>query len=96
MSAGRWRLAEVRARQDWPDGRVIYQVLVDAEGSGSKGTRAYQWPQEGLRLAYRSALAPSRDAQQGGGLPRPPARRAARRPVRPVPSGGGDGGAVAS
>ncbi|MFF9819418.1 hypothetical protein [Streptomyces sp. NPDC014006] len=95
-AAGRWRRAVVRARQDWPDGRVIYQVLVDAEGTGSKGSRAYPWPQNGLRVAHRSALAPFRDAQQGGGLPRPPSRRVRSAVARPVPPGDGDGGAVAS
>lgn len=31
--SGAWRHASVVARQDWPDGRTAYQVLLGADGS---------------------------------------------------------------
>nr|WSX47566.1 hypothetical protein OG409_00370 [Streptomyces sp. NBC_00974]WSX54290.1 hypothetical protein OG409_38540 [Streptomyces sp. NBC_00974] len=52
-SAGSWRLAAVLARQDRADGRVIYQVDVDLNDSLLVVYRAYEWPQPGLRVAYR-------------------------------------------
>lgn len=51
-SCGAWRWAGVIARQDWPDGRVAYQVEIDAAGTTSVRTRAYWWPQPGLRVAH--------------------------------------------
>lgn len=53
-SHGAWRWAPVVARQDWPDGRVAYQVEVDLTGSTSVTCRTYWWPHEGLRVAHRS------------------------------------------
>ncbi|MFH9970208.1 hypothetical protein ACH4PR_55150 [Streptomyces mirabilis] len=50
-SCGAWRWARVVARQDWPDGRIAYQVEIDAAGTTSVSTRAYWWPQSGLRVA---------------------------------------------
>jgi hypothetical protein len=38
-SRGRWRWATVTARQDWADGRTVYQVHVDLGGSTSVTTR---------------------------------------------------------
>ncbi|KPI33238.1 hypothetical protein OV450_1326 [Actinobacteria bacterium OV450] len=58
-SQGRWRYAPVRARQDWPDGTVVYQVAVDLDGSTSVVPRSYAWPQPGLRVAHRSRSEPS-------------------------------------
>jgi hypothetical protein len=80
-SRGRWRWAIVRARQDWPDGRVAYQVAVDLDGSTAVRTQAYWWPHEGLRVAHRSAAPASRKPGQGGSMPAPPqlARRAVSR-----------------
>ncbi|MFD5583636.1 hypothetical protein ACFWII_07510 [Streptomyces sp. NPDC127063] len=40
-------------RQDWPDGRVSYQVHVDLYGDTRVSVRMYQWPQPGLRAARR-------------------------------------------
>ncbi len=48
-SLGAWRYAPVRARQDCPDGRVVYQVDVDLRGDASVTTRSCAWPQPGLR-----------------------------------------------
>lgn len=58
-SMGRWRYAPVRARQDWPDGTVVYQVSVDLDGSTSVVPRSYAWPQPGLRVAHGSQSQPS-------------------------------------
>lgn len=58
-STGAWRFAPVMARHDWPDGRVVYQVAVDLDGSTSVVSRSYAWPQPGLRLARRSGSQPS-------------------------------------
>ncbi|MFF9212950.1 MULTISPECIES: hypothetical protein [unclassified Streptomyces] len=41
------------ARQDWPDGRVCYQVHVDLYGDTRVSVRMYQWLQPGLRAARR-------------------------------------------
>ncbi|MFF3327775.1 hypothetical protein [Streptomyces sp. NPDC002889] len=40
------------ARQDWADGRVVYQVAVDLEGTTKVTARLYAWPQPGLRIAH--------------------------------------------
>ncbi|WP_329438804.1 hypothetical protein OG906_34110 [Streptomyces sp. NBC_01426] len=58
-SCGAWRFAPVKSRQDHADGRVVYQVAIDADGSTSVLSRLYQWPQPGLRVARRSVSAPS-------------------------------------
>ncbi|WP_326844560.1 hypothetical protein OHB33_41165 (plasmid) [Streptomyces sp. NBC_01558] len=71
---GSWRWAPVTARQDWPDGRVAYQVLIDTDGTTSKSHRTYWWPHNGLRVAHRSAADPTTEAGRGGDLPRPPRR----------------------
>ncbi|MET9528193.1 hypothetical protein [Streptomyces coeruleorubidus] len=72
-SHGAWRYAPVRARQDWADGRVFYQVEIDLRGDTTVVTRMYEWPQPGLR-------APRAPRQQRGGgsadMPRPMRRRA--------------------
>ncbi|MCG0065988.1 hypothetical protein L0F81_22270 [Streptomyces tricolor] len=89
-AGGRWRWAEVRARQDWPDGRVAYQVLVDLDGSTTMLLRTYWWPQPGLRVARRSASAPSREAGRGGGempVSHHSAAAGGIRPSRPAPTG---------
>ncbi|GAA4759447.1 hypothetical protein GCM10023329_00240 [Streptomyces sanyensis] len=51
-SHGAWRYAPVRARQDFPDGRVVYQVDIDLRGDTSVTTRSYAWPQPGLRREH--------------------------------------------
>ncbi|MEU2395094.1 hypothetical protein [Streptomyces sp. NPDC007369] len=61
-SAGAWRYAPVMSRQDWSDGRVIYQVAVDLDGSTSVVSRRYEWPQPGLRVAHRSESQPADSA----------------------------------
>ncbi|MFE4425285.1 hypothetical protein [Streptomyces sp. NPDC056817] len=71
---GRWRWATVRARQDWPDGRVAYQVSVDLDGSTSVRARTYWWPHPGLRVAHRSAYPSSTGPVEAGGLSVPPRR----------------------
>ncbi|OEJ21071.1 hypothetical protein BGK67_34830 (plasmid) [Streptomyces subrutilus] len=58
-SCGAWRYAAVMARHDYPDGRVIYQVAVDLDGSTTVVPRAYEWPQPALRLAHPSQSEPS-------------------------------------
>jgi hypothetical protein len=71
-SHGAWRYAPVRARQDWADGRVFYQVEVDLRGDTTVVTRMYEWPQPGLRKGYR----PRREEGNGlGGMPQPMRRR---------------------
>lgn len=72
-SAGRWRRARVTARQDWADGRVIYQVEVDLLGDATVTHRLYQWPQPGLRAVREPAASTGPDR---GGMPRAPLRRA--------------------
>ncbi|MCX4539137.1 hypothetical protein [Streptomyces sp. NBC_01565] len=47
------------ARQDRADGRTVYQVAVDLDGSTSVVPRSYAWPQLGLRVAHRSWSQPS-------------------------------------
>lgn len=81
-SAGAWRYAPVRARQDWPDGTVRYQVEVDLRGDTTMVTRTYVWPQEGLRVAHGSGSEPSQaaDEQHRGALPRAPHRRPPKGP----------------
>ncbi|MET7745982.1 hypothetical protein [Streptomyces sp. NPDC005385] len=39
-----WRWASVTARQDWPDGRIAYQVLIDTNGTTSKSTTRHDSP----------------------------------------------------
>lgn len=51
-SGGKWRYAPIRARQDWADGRVFYQVEVDLYGDTHVTTVLYQWPHPGLRVAH--------------------------------------------
>ncbi|MER6160338.1 hypothetical protein ABT147_33100 [Streptomyces sp. NPDC001868] len=58
-SRGAWRWSAVRARQDWPDGRTAYQVLIDLDGSTAVMARTYWWPHEGLMPAHRSSVQPS-------------------------------------
>ncbi|WP_146046266.1 hypothetical protein [Streptomyces cahuitamycinicus] len=76
-SKGRWRWATVMARQDWPDGRIAYQVRVDLDGSTCVRARTYWWPHPGLRVAHRSAYPSSTGPVEGGDLPLP-----LRRPPR--------------
>ncbi|MER7477418.1 hypothetical protein ABTX60_07145 [Streptomyces sp. NPDC126510] len=64
MSAGEWRYAPVRARQNWADGTVRYQVEVDLLGDTRVRTLTYQWPQPGLRMARRSASKPTRGVDE--------------------------------
>ena len=73
-SCGAWRWAAVRARQDRADGSTVYQVAVDLDGDTTVTTRSYLWPQQGLRVAHRSASAPSREAGGGGRMPSAPRR----------------------
>ncbi|MGW2496202.1 hypothetical protein ACWCV2_17090 [Streptomyces pseudogriseolus] len=82
-SAGAWRYASVRARQDWPDGTVRYQVEVDLRGDTTMVTRTYVWPQEGLRVAHGSGAEPSRtaDGQHQGGIAESAAPSAAKGPA---------------
>lgn len=48
---GKWRLAAVRGRQDWADGRVAYHVDIRLdEPDPGVYHRAYWWPQPGLRV----------------------------------------------
>ncbi|MFI7415295.1 hypothetical protein ACIBU0_42345 [Streptomyces sp. NPDC049627] len=76
-SAGKWRYAAVTARQDWADGTIRYQVLVDLLGDTTVTSRTYQWPQPGLRRCHGSGSQPSRtaDEQRQGGMPQAPPRR---------------------
>jgi hypothetical protein len=69
-SHGAWRWAPVTARQDWADGRVIYQVSVDLDGTTSVTHRNYPWPQPGLRIAARTT-----QQATGDGMPTPPPSR---------------------
>lgn len=77
-SDGAWRYAPVRARQDWADGSVHYQVEIDPHGDTSVTTRLYRWPQPGLRMAHGSSVKPSQgpDESHQGDMPRPGRRRA--------------------
>ncbi|MGW1157746.1 hypothetical protein ACWD48_05870 [Streptomyces sp. NPDC002519] len=61
FSHGAWRWAPVAARQDWADGRVIYQVSVDLAGTTLITRRSYQWPQPGLRIAERPTTTTNAD-----------------------------------
>ncbi|MFD4933365.1 hypothetical protein [Streptomyces virginiae] len=61
-SLNQWRYARVHARQDWPDGKIVYQVAVDLDGSTTTVSRSYPWPQPGLRRAHGSQSAPSDSA----------------------------------
>ncbi|MGW6410473.1 hypothetical protein ACWF95_25235 [Streptomyces vinaceus] len=72
-SCGAWRYAAVMARHDWADGRVIYKVAVDLDGSTSTVSRFYPWPQPGLRRARGSGSDPSASG--------PPTLAAGRRSV---------------
>ncbi|MFI5990367.1 hypothetical protein ACIBAC_00735 [Streptomyces sp. NPDC051362] len=71
-SAGAWRYASVAARQDWPDGTVRYQVLVDLRGDTTSTHRTYAWPQPGLRKRHGSHSEPSQGVDEGrqGEMPR--------------------------
>jgi hypothetical protein len=69
---GRWRWGTVTARQDHADGRVVYQVAVDLDGSTSVTTRLYAWPQPGLRVGRRSASQPSDRLPFGTAMPHAP------------------------
>ncbi|MEU1081570.1 hypothetical protein ABZ368_15195 [Streptomyces sp. NPDC005908] len=91
-SAGAWRYAPVRARQDWPDGTVRYQVEVDLRGDTTMVTRTYVWSQEGLRVAHGSGSEPSQaaDEQHLGALGR--ARRTVGRLTGPNKASGRVGG----
>lgn len=55
-AAGQWRYAVARARLDHADGRTAYRVnitLPDAEGGEDAAySRAYWWPQPGLRAGH--------------------------------------------
>lgn len=51
-SAGKWRYAPVRARQDWADGRTFYQVEIDRLGDTHVTTVLYEWPHPGLRVDH--------------------------------------------
>ncbi|CAL9278918.1 hypothetical protein [Streptomyces sp. SudanB52_2052] len=72
MSAGKRRHAPVRARQNWPDGTVRYQVEVDLLGDARVRNLTYEWPQPGLRVAHRSTSEPTRgvDETRQGDMPR--------------------------
>lgn len=78
-SGGAWRWAPVTARQDWADGRTAYQVEVDLTGSTAVTRVSYWWPHEGLRVARRSSVGPSRGPGGGGDMPAPLRRGAAPR-----------------
>ncbi|MGK5692019.1 hypothetical protein ACSNOJ_03745 [Streptomyces sp. URMC 128] len=71
MSAGGWRYAPVRARQNWPDGTICYQVEVDLLGDRRVRILTYEWPQPGLRVARRIASEPTRgvDETRQGDMP---------------------------
>ncbi|MER6392797.1 hypothetical protein ABT236_30580 [Streptomyces sp. NPDC001523] len=58
-SCGAWRFAPVTSRHDYADGRVVYQVAIDLDGSTSVRSRLYEWPQPGLRVARRPVSKPS-------------------------------------
>ncbi len=60
FAAGQWQQATVRARQDWPDGRIVYQLTGDLRGTGGIHMSTYQWPQPGLRPARRGLVPPTR------------------------------------
>ncbi|MEU4093279.1 DUF6233 domain-containing protein [Streptomyces sp. NPDC026673] len=57
---GAWRWATVRQRQDWPDGRVAYQVdilLPDPEfGRDAHYIRSYWWDPETVRPSRHPAI----------------------------------------
>ncbi|MFF3248946.1 hypothetical protein ACFYWY_35665 [Streptomyces sp. NPDC002870] len=73
-SRGRWHWATVTARQDYADGRVVYQVVVDLDGFTSVITRLYAWPQPGLRVGYRSTSQPSDRLLFSTSMPHAPPR----------------------
>lgn len=77
-SNGAWRYASVTERQDWADGTVRYQVLVDLHGDTTVTHRTYLWGQPGLRRRHASGVEPSRkvDEQRQGAMPQAPRRRA--------------------
>ncbi|MET8696886.1 hypothetical protein ABZV65_30600 [Streptomyces bauhiniae] len=76
-SAGRWRYAPVRARQEWADGTVRYQVEVDLLGDTTTTIQLYRWPQPGLRRVHPGTGEPTTeyDRTQGGDMPQVPPRR---------------------
>ncbi|MFE7072609.1 hypothetical protein ACFU96_21260 [Streptomyces sp. NPDC057620] len=76
-SEGRWRYALVRARQNFPDGTVRYQVVLDLRGDTEVTTVTYEWPHPGLRRCHGSSVEPSRTANEEhqGGMPRVQPRR---------------------
>jgi hypothetical protein len=73
-SGGRWRWAEVTAKQVWADGSTYYRVAVDLNGDTSVTSQLYKWPQPGLRLAHVSRSKPTTgvDETRQGGMPRRP------------------------
>lgn len=50
-TGGAWRRCTVLARQDWPTGRVSYQVEMTHRRDGASGTvvRAYWWDSKAMR-----------------------------------------------
>ena len=48
---GTWHTCTVRARHDWPDGRVAYQVDIRLVTDGAEGTvsRTYWWNPDTMR-----------------------------------------------
>ncbi|MFD5428274.1 hypothetical protein [Streptomyces sp. NPDC127084] len=58
----RWRWALVTARQDWANGRVVYQATITVHGSTT--THLYPWPQPGLRVCSRGSAEPYRAAHR--------------------------------
>lgn len=59
---GQWRILQVYARYDYPDGRIAYQgviALPALSGPPQHYDRVYWWPQPGkLRPAYGSDMPP--------------------------------------
>ncbi|MFI6415376.1 hypothetical protein [Streptomyces sp. NPDC050585] len=58
----RWRYAPVQSRQDHPDGRTVYRLLVPA-GEDGRSVRSYRWPQDGLRPAHGPTRTPETAAR---------------------------------
>lgn len=72
---GTWRYASVTARQEWANGRVAYQVELDADGSTAVTQRTFWWGQPGVRFAHGSPVQASakvdENAQGGHAHPQP-------------------------
>ncbi|MET9323703.1 hypothetical protein ABZX75_26505 [Streptomyces sp. NPDC003038] len=64
-SAGSWRYAST-----YRNGRVVYQVAFDPDGSHLIVIRSYAWPQPGLRAAHPAGSQPA-----ASGLPNSAAER---------------------